>query len=182
MKTITLLILCMLIGQLLWSQEKAVQVSTNYSVAKISKDSSRLDIRTVIVNNDSITYYYPKAAQQGQDGKTLYHSFLFLPYHQRQDLTFDVGTIGFNDYDTLIPIPVSDSLIIEYRDIMLETKPVKIQARHYLTPKKEAMKKLDERVTYLDRYVRGVKVIELDLDYSGKKIRQKTSIRNAIDR
>ncbi len=175
-------IVCILFCQLrAWSQQKDRWAYSDYSVTQISKDSSFLNIRIVIINSDSIEYYYPKAFEQEKNGRHLYCSLENSKYRQHQNLSFDVGAWGVNSYDTLIAIPPSDSLIIEYKGIKLKG-PMKIEAQHYISPSKDAIKQVNDRIKYFNPYLRGVKIIEFELAYSGKKIRQKTTTRNAITR
>lgn len=183
MRAIATFIICCTLTYSLNAQHQSdgVKVYNTYCLTKLSNDSISLELNIMIVNADSIEYFYPKAFEQKIAGKSLYETYRLLKYHRVQDLTLDVGTVGYNSYDTLVAIKPSDTLVIKYTNIPLYTKPQKIVIDNYIFLSKQAIKSTAGGAKYLDRYVPGVKIIEYNLTYAKGKISDALVIRNYLN-
>lgn len=182
MKIVVVVALC-LMWNFIYSQRESdsIKIFTTRCFTKLSKDSTSLDIKITIVNNSNIDYFYPKAFEQNINGKSLYQSYKYSGYRYKDwPLSFDVSSQEYNSYDTLIAIKPNDTLIVAFNDLLLTLKEQKFIIQDYITPTANAIKSTKGGEKYLDRYVRGIKVIEYTLTHRKDKITENALIKNYI--
>lgn len=169
---------CCLYGQ---TKSDGIKVYNTYCITKLSNDSLALDLIISVINNDSVSFYYPKAIEQQLNEEAVCYSYKFIRYlHPVLQFHFDVSTKGYNSYDTLLTIRPADTLVIKYSNILLSLKSQKIEIFNYISPSKQAIKLTAGGAKYLDRYMPGVKVIEYDFSYKKGKISDTITVKNYL--
>ena len=153
------------------SGNKSVRVFCGYSTLKLSDTSRLMDIKVIIVNNDSVVYYYPKAYDQKIMGNTLTASYKRVPYqYARYDLSFDVVTNEVNNsYDSLITLKPLDTLVVQYNDVYISARNKNLVIDQYIAPDKR-VETSEGGARRFNWHLKNVQVIEYRMEYVKGKL------------
>lgn len=159
--------------------KKDVHALCGFSTIKLSDTSRTISVSVIIVNDDVVDWFYPKTTSQVLNGHTISYSYKNLSYHRPiSELSYDVASHDYNHYDSLISIRPSDTLIVEYNNVLMLNQNKGIIITGFLTPDRSAEKRNKGGMKYFDRSYKSVKIIEYKMEYKKGKMSDAIEVRN----
>jgi hypothetical protein len=168
----------------LQANAQSINLRVDYNLEKQDRNNSILDINIVIYNNDTIQWYYPKEIGQTFTNKLSIENYNKAKFGIRPslDLAFDVGSAyEMNYFDSLIIISPNDSIIISYKNLLINKKNKNLSFTNFITSDKnnDRMSKSGNR--YFHPYSSTVYTAKVKLKRRGSKFIKTIELKKNIN-
>ncbi len=127
-----------------------IHIFSEQILIKSSDTIKSVDLKIYILNNDSVSIYYPKSSVQKVTTNSVALDLSNILYKYKEfELVLEVGGIGYNsNYEQLLEIKPRDTLVIWYKNIKPSKKLKEVKIENYLTTNRNSIVTTKEGFQY----------------------------------